>query len=247
MVESSILPHEQCADELQSVSKDLEVVIHTYGPWDVRVGNAFCTLGNIYAKMGMLPEALAMFEKDLQVTRHSVHDSDLRVAGAKYNVGMTSCKVGRYSQALAYLEDALRTRVAALGPNHPEVADVLTCIGGVYSYTARHAEALRKYEEATAIRRAALGPRDATVALSLENSASARACTGQLDKVRALRVNTALTRSPHWQRSSTRQCSMLHACATLFHDYSFQRARSATPGRAIPRCRPPPPPPPLPW
>ena len=182
-MESSAAPFEQCADELQKVSQLLEDAIRTYGPWDVRVGSAFCTLGNIYTSMDKLPEALAMFEKDLQIIRHSVHDSDLRVAGAKYNVGMTSCKVGRYSQALAYLEDALRTRIAALGPKHPEVADVLTCIGGVCSYTARHAEALKKYEEATAIRRAALGPTDATVALSLQNSASARACLGQLDKV----------------------------------------------------------------
>jgi Tfp pilus assembly protein PilF len=194
---SSIMPEQQMAwssppleqsDELQKLRKrvaTVELAIQTYGPWDIRVANAFCTLGNLYNQLGMLPEALSMFEKDLQITRHSVHDSDLRVAGARYNVGMTACKLGRFPQALAYLEDALRARTAVLGPRHPEVADVLTCIGGVYSYTGRAAEALAKYEEAAAIRRAALGPGDPGLAQSLENAASVRCCLGQRDQVGA--------------------------------------------------------------
>ncbi len=172
-------------EELENASQLLENAIKAYGPWDMRVASAFCSLGKIYTHTGLLPEALAMFEKDLQITRRNVNDGDLRVAGAKYNVGMTACKVGRYPQALANLEDALRVRTAILGPHHPDVADVLTCIGGVYSCTGRHVEALAKYEAATAIRRTAIGPYDATVALSLQNSAAAHGCLGQIDQVYA--------------------------------------------------------------
>jgi tetratricopeptide (TPR) repeat protein len=210
-------PFEQC-DELHKLTQLLEITIRSFGPWDLRVGSAFCTLGNIYTNMGMLPEALTMFEKDLQITRHCFHDSDLRVAGAKYNVGMTSCKVGRYPQALAYLEDALRTRIAAHGPTHPDVADVLTCIGGVYSYTARYEEALKKYEEATAIRRATLGPTDATVALSLQNLAYLRACLGQTEKVRC--PDTAQTR--HFGQKDSAMSAIFPLHLSLVSGKSFR-------------------------
>ncbi len=180
---STVPVHQKYAEELQNAIKLLENAIKSYGPWDMRVASAFCSLGKIYTHTGFFPEALAMFEKDLQVTRHNVVDGDLRVAGAKYNVGMTECKVGRFPQALAHLEDALRVRTASLGPQHPDIADVLTCIGGVFSCTGRHVEALAKYEAATAIRSAALGPYDATVAMSLQNSASAHGCLGQIDQV----------------------------------------------------------------
>jgi tetratricopeptide (TPR) repeat protein len=175
--------HCKSSEDLISLCRFLEGSILKEGPWSLKVASAFCSLGNIYNRLGMFPEALAMHERDLQITRHGLAEDEPRVAGAKYNVGLASCKTGQFAQAEPLLADALRVRTAALGPQHPEVADVLTCIGGVYSCTGQHAKALDMYETATAIRMAAFGPFDVAVALSLRNSAAARGCLGKTDQV----------------------------------------------------------------
>ncbi len=143
-------------------------------PWDMKVAKAFCTIGNIYNQMGMLPEALAMYEKDLQITAHNLQPDDLRVADAKHNVGLASCKVGRYSEGLALMDEALDIRIATLGPQHADVANALICIGG-------HTEALERFQRATSIRKSAPGPNHAISVLFFRRSAatSGRASLGQ--------------------------------------------------------------------
>jgi tetratricopeptide (TPR) repeat protein len=111
-------------------------------PWDKKVAKAFSSIGNIYDQMGMLPEALAMYEKDLQITLHMLQPDDLRVADAKKNVGLASCRVGRYSKGLSLLDEALDIQIACLGPLHADVAIALVFAGG-------HTEALERYQQAT--------------------------------------------------------------------------------------------------
>jgi tetratricopeptide (TPR) repeat protein len=168
-------------ESLNIFSRSLKIFICEKGPWDLKVANAFCSIGNIYICTGMLHEALAMYEKDLQVCLHSLDPANIRVAGAKYNAGLASCRIGRYSEALALLEDCFHIRVDALGPQHILVAHALAGIGGVYSCTGRHTEALERYQQDIVIRRA-IDPDNYTLALSLRNSASARACLGQNDQ-----------------------------------------------------------------
>ena len=170
----------QYAESLIVLSRSLKTFIFENGPWDSKVANAFCSIGNIYSHTGMLHEALAMYEKDLQVCLHTLDPASIRVAGAKYNAGLAACRIGRCSEALSLLEDAFHIRMDALGPQHVLVADALAGIGGVYSCAGRHAEALERYQQDIAIRRA-LDPDHFTLALSLRNSASARACLGQND------------------------------------------------------------------
>ena len=148
-------------------------------PWDLKLGTAFCSIGNAYSRASMIPEALAMHERDLQITRRCLREMDLRVAGACYNVGLACCKLGRFADAYPYLETALSGRIAALGPQHSDVADVLTCIAGVLACTGRHAEAVEHCERAAAARAAALGPADPSVGRSLRSAAVSRACLGE--------------------------------------------------------------------
>ena len=164
---------------LISSAGQLEVSFRTNDPWDLVLGTAFCNIGNICSRMGMLSDALAVYERDLQITERSLNTDDLRVIGSKYNSGLTLCKLGRYAEALTLLEEVLRVRAAALGSEHVDVANALTCIGGIHSCTGRHAEALERYEQATSIRKAVLGPDHVTVAMSLRNSGTALACLGQ--------------------------------------------------------------------
>jgi tetratricopeptide (TPR) repeat protein len=178
--QSTSATYAQNGKSLRILNQSLRIFICENGPWNLKVANAFCNIGNIYSHTGMRHEALAMYEKDLEVCLHCLNPASIRIAGAKYNVGMASCRIGRYSEALALLEDAYNIRLDALGPQHILVAHALTCIGGVYSCTGRHAEALERYQKDIAIRRA-LDPDHFTLALSLRNSASARACLGQND------------------------------------------------------------------
>ena len=175
---STSKPCAQYTEHLNILNRSLKFYICEKGPWDMKVANAFCSIGNIYSHTGMLHEALAMYEKDLQVCLHNLDPASIRVAGAKYNVGLAFCRIGQCSEALTFLEEAFHIRMAELGPQHILVAHALTCIGGVYSCTGRHAEALERYQQDVSIRRA-LDPDHFTLALSLRNSASARACLGQ--------------------------------------------------------------------
>ncbi len=54
-------------EALANLARCIENTVNMCGPWDLEVGCAFCSIGNIYARMGMIPEALAMYEKDLEV------------------------------------------------------------------------------------------------------------------------------------------------------------------------------------
>ncbi len=54
-------------EALAKLARNIENIVSLSGPWDIEVGCAFCSIGNIYARMGMIPEALAMYEKDLEV------------------------------------------------------------------------------------------------------------------------------------------------------------------------------------
>jgi tetratricopeptide (TPR) repeat protein len=187
----SLTPEQQLPkqppESLSSLHRSLRVDILENGPWDMKVANTFCALGNKYIRAGRLLEGLAMFEKDLQVCLHNLGDSDIRVAGAKYNVGLARCRTGHYLAAIPHLEDALRIRTGTLGPSHLLVADVLTCLGGAYCCTGRNAEALDIYQRDVSIRKAASASDPSArqlilpMALSLRNSASARTCLGQTD------------------------------------------------------------------
>ena len=125
--------------------------------------------------MGMLPEALAMYEKDLQITAHNLQPDDLRVADAKYNVGLASCWVGRCSEGLVLLDEALDIRIAVLGPQHADVANALVCIGG-------HTGAVERYQRAMSIRKQAIGRNYAIARLFFRNSA-ATSVSGRLGQI----------------------------------------------------------------
>ncbi len=73
--------------------------IRRNSPLDLQVGTAFCNFGNFCSRMGMLPEALAMYEMDIKITGLGLKDDDPRVVGSKYNYGLALCKLGRYSEA----------------------------------------------------------------------------------------------------------------------------------------------------
>lgn len=141
---------------LESSKRSAELFMDTYGPWDVRVGETFCSLGNLFSRMAMNPEAAIMYESGLDILKKSLGDDDPRVAGTRYNIGLVDCRLKRFRRALPQLEAALKSRKAVLGPRHPDVADTLTCVGGALASLKRHQEALVCYNEAIEIRRANL-------------------------------------------------------------------------------------------
>ena len=60
--------HQRHVEALANLTRSIENTVSLSGPWDLEVGCAFCSIGNIYTRMGMIPEALAMYEKDLEVS-----------------------------------------------------------------------------------------------------------------------------------------------------------------------------------
>lgn len=175
---------------LDTLVCDLEDVMNSYGPWDLNVGLMFCNVGNVCSRMGLLVEALMMYEKDLRIARcFTRNNDDLRVAGAHYNIGLTLCRLGRYSEALMHLEEALRVRRDRLHPLQPEIADTLSCIGGALALDGRPQDALTQYEEALACRQAALPPNHPSVAQSMLDLATVQRSLGRSSA--ALELGTA--------------------------------------------------------
>ena len=143
-------------DEREAVLNRIDHLMEEYGPWDIRVGESYCLLGNIFCRIGKLIEASAVYVKGLEILQAKLSDEDLRVAGTRYNIGLVNCRLQRFVQALPYLEHALETRRKMLGSSHSEVADTLTCVGGALAAIGRHHEALERYDDALAVRRAKL-------------------------------------------------------------------------------------------
>ena len=164
---------------LQSGKERLEYLIETSGPWDVKVGETYCILGNVYSRVGMHRDALAMYEKGVDIMRKTLCDDDSRLAGTRYNIGLVCCKLRRFRRALPHLEQALMARTAALGPQHPDVADTLICVGGALAAQGRHADALERYDAALTARCAALGPDHPSITVTLRSSAVSLRSLGQ--------------------------------------------------------------------
>ena len=60
---NSNLQQGKYAEALKAYKCALEFEIGTYGPWDSIVGAAYCRIGNVYNRMQMPAEALAMYER----------------------------------------------------------------------------------------------------------------------------------------------------------------------------------------
>ena len=176
------------AEALGEFAACLDRDLRALGPWDPAVATDYGNVGNAYAGLGMLHEALAMHQKDLEIRRRAGDSGAAPAADpgrALYNVGEICRRLQRHAEALDYLQEARRVRAEALGAGHALVADALGAVGSAHQGLGRLVEAAAAHEEALQIRRAALGAEHESTATSVFNLALVNRDLGRIDAARA--------------------------------------------------------------
>ncbi|MCJ7680263.1 MAG: serine/threonine-protein kinase [Candidatus Aminicenantes bacterium] len=125
------------------------------------------TIGTVYRKLGLYPEAEPLIHKALKIRRENLSERDPLVAESLLSLAMLNEKQGRYAAAETLAKESLSLRESFFDEEHPLIADSLLELGRIQFRRGSMEDADRSLHMALSIREKSLGPRHPDVAAGL--------------------------------------------------------------------------------
>lgn len=130
------------------------------------------TMGRVYTKLGLYPEARDLLAKALAIREKVLGPRDLELADNLRDMALVEDDLGQFPEAEQdYLRSA-HIRETAMGPDDPDLSKVLGDLAIFYSEEGKNAQAEALFRRALAIREKAFGPETPQVARSMDNLAT---------------------------------------------------------------------------
>jgi eukaryotic-like serine/threonine-protein kinase len=170
---SMLLQEEGKYDEALGRSRSaLELARHLWGSEDLRVGEYYFELGNVYYQQGRYDEALDSYGRSAAIDRKALGPDHPHLAANKFSMANVYGDRGDHKRALAENEQALAIlfRVQA---DHPYVPQILNSMGADLLALGRPKEAFEKFRLAYEHWHKRVGP-SADTAMALENMGTSK-------------------------------------------------------------------------
>ena len=152
------------------------------------------TMGNVYAKLGLYPQAAPLLEESLAVRTAGLGERHLDVARSLESLGGLYGRQGRYDEAERLFRRALAIRQSLQGAEHFDVAESLVGLALV-EWSRGHYEAFEPLaRRVLAIRERRLGPDHPDLAPMLNNLATSYTERGRLEEALAMHRRVAAIR-----------------------------------------------------
>ncbi len=127
------------------------------------------TMGDVYGKLGLYNEAVALEEKTLHLREAELGPDDPEVASSLNALGDLYRQQARYKASEDAIKRGLDIREAAFGQDHPNYAESLNSLAAVKFWFGQKDEAERLYRQAIAIRESSADVDPADLANSLHH------------------------------------------------------------------------------
>lgn len=109
------------------------------------------TMGDVYGKLGLYEQALALEQQTLQLRRAELGDNHPEVAVSLHAVGVMQRQLARYEDAQESEQTALAIREEQFGTDHPEYAESLSALATVEAMLGQIDQAEAHYRQSIAI------------------------------------------------------------------------------------------------
>ena len=130
------------------------------------------TLGDTYARLGMLERAEPHARSALQIRTRVLGEDDPDALATRYSMAVLLARQGKYEEAERALEETLGAQRRVLGAEHPAALTTSSDLANVYEKQGRFEEAERLHAETLTARRRVLGDEHAETLSSMNNLAN---------------------------------------------------------------------------
>lgn len=115
------------------------------------------TMGKVYSRLGLFPEALGLLSDSLDVRRGSLPEGREGIAEALYELSYVHTLAGNYGEALTLGTEALELRRAVLGEIHEDVGHALGNLAVLAYYRSEYELSLDLFRQTFDVFRQTLG------------------------------------------------------------------------------------------
>ena len=126
------------------------------------------TIGTVYRKLGLYPEAEPLIRKALEIRRENLKERDPLVAESLLSLAVLKGKQGRFEDAEKMARESLSLQESFFDNDHPLIALSLLELGRIQIKRGSMEEADRSLRTALSIREKTLGPQHPDVASCMQ-------------------------------------------------------------------------------
>ncbi len=130
------------------------------------------TMGRVYTKLGLYPEARDLLAKALAIREKVLGPRDLELADNLRDMALVEDDLGQFPEAEQDYLRAAHIRETTMGPDDPDLSKILGDLAILYSEEGKNAQAEVLFRRSLAIREQAFGPETPEVARGLDNLAT---------------------------------------------------------------------------
>ncbi len=157
-------------------------------------GQLMATMGSVYYKLGLFPEAESLYRKSLDLRERTIGREHRETMVSMNNLAVLYMNLGRFDEAEPLYVENLARRNRVLGAEHPDTLTSMNNLAILYRRLGRYDDAEPLYRDALATQRRVLGESHPDTARSINNLAELCRNQDRLDEAEPLHLEALAAR-----------------------------------------------------
>jgi tetratricopeptide (TPR) repeat protein len=170
----------------QSLLRQLQSTVTSYGQYDVRVAAIDAALGDLFDESNKSEQAIKMHRAAVDIYSSKLGDDNDRTLQAKLELGRVMENAEKYDEAIAVYHQVTMMRRAIYGEKDSSAADSLARLAGALKKKEEYGLAIKELKRALKVYRESLGDAHEKVSITVDSIASLYKKLGDFEKAAAI-------------------------------------------------------------